>query len=527
MLPTLKANFARLDFDGTTCRLRYTTGWKGLPIGSAIGARNVPVTALAGVRFEPHRGLRPARLRLLLRPGADPLLAAAGDQLRDSDHPYVLHGITDGDLAKRYAAALAAAVASTGLADTPAGGFLLEEPTPPPLEAKGRHGRVQFDGDTVTFVWNGTAPDDRLRQQRRTLPLSAIEAVAYKHPDHGLRGGYLYFQVIGTEQGPNPGRHPDAFPLDPSQAGAPLLVGAAVVAAIERLRATVSARPPTPRRVDGAPLRPPRGSVLDGLDGRAEFDGGTVTVTARAATRRIPLEAIDWVELVESKGADGVGWVRVHLAGAPPDAGPFDPARDQDTVRHADDLAALDFAHRVSTALADRPGLRGTPDTDLLATAGERPDIVEAMGRASRPARGLVHELRALPHRLPGGDRVQELELAVLDGQPGLVARSARRMLFLHGGRPALSLSCRALSATWTPPDDQGLGELVLTTATAEYRLVGVWSPARLAEGLGPDDTPAGTDVATKLRRLAELHAAGLLSEAEFTARKADLLDRL
>src|ERR671923_2518780 len=105
MLPTLKANFSRLDFDGTTCRLRYTTGWKGLPIGGAVGARDVPVTVLSGVDYQPERGLRPARLRLRLRPGADPLLAAAGDQLRDSDHPYVLHGITDGGLARRYAEA--------------------------------------------------------------------------------------------------------------------------------------------------------------------------------------------------------------------------------------------------------------------------------------------------------------------------------------------------------------------------------------------------------------------------------------
>ena len=160
MRATLKAGFARLDFDGTTCVLRYTTGWKGLPVTGAVGRRELPVTALAGVELEPARSFRAAKLRLLPRQGADPLMAAAGDELRDSDHPYVLNGINDGDLAARYAGDIAAAIEATGLAGVPAGGFLLPEPARPPLEAKGRHGRLGFDGDTITFSWGKLAPDE-------------------------------------------------------------------------------------------------------------------------------------------------------------------------------------------------------------------------------------------------------------------------------------------------------------------------------------------------------------------------------
>jgi hypothetical protein len=522
MLPTLKGNFSKLDFDGTTCSLTFSTNWAAGSLGRALGSRTVPVAALAAAVFEPTRGMRVARLRLVLRDGADPLADAAAGRLSDEDDPYVVVGVNDDDLGRRYAAELTGRIDAAGFAGVAATSYLLPEPVAPPLEAKGGEGRIEFDGDTIAFVWGYAAPEARRWQKRRTLPLAAIEGIEFVNPGT-MRGGWLRFRVTGAEPVAKPSRDPDAFQVEPGAAGRPLLVAAAVLAALQRSRSDAGARPVTPRRIDGAPIGPRPPVFLAGLHGHAGFDGAVVTVAARGATRRIPLAAVDWVELVDS-GPGRPGWVRVHLAGAPPDPGTFDPQRDQDTVCHRDDQAALDFAHRVTGAL---DGLERVPDAGLLATRGERPDIAAALGRAGLPARGLVKELRALPDRLPDGDRVEELELAVLDGQPGLLVRSGRRMLLLQGGRPALSLSCRGLRVDWSAPGDDGLGELTLETGTASHRLTGVWAPARLAAGLRPDDTPAVPDPVGTLRRLDELKAAGLLSDDEYRTRRTALLDRL
>jgi hypothetical protein len=47
------------------------------------------------------------------------------------------------------------------------------------------------------------------------------------------------------------------------------------------------------------------------------------------------------------------------------------------------------------------------------------------------------------------------------------------------------------------------------------------------ATGGAPDATPVSSDVPDQIRQLAELRAAGVLTEEEFAAKKAELLSRM
>jgi hypothetical protein len=117
-----------LGFDGATCHLHDTTDrfTRRPGIGSLLGSRTVPVEALAGVRFEPARGLLPARIRLLLRPGADPLLEVNQRGFHDVEHPHVLPlESCQQEPARLMVARLEAAIASTGSRTChPAGSWL-------------------------------------------------------------------------------------------------------------------------------------------------------------------------------------------------------------------------------------------------------------------------------------------------------------------------------------------------------------------------------------------------------------------
>jgi hypothetical protein len=517
MTLTLKSFSGQLTFDGATCRLTYPPGWKSGYLRRVLGERVIPVTALAGVDYRPASAFKNARLRLRLRDGADPLLTVIGNQLT-ADHPDVLDSLPDGALAARAAAEITAAIAATGLFHTPADRPIVAAPKPPPLTAKGTDGRVEFDGETLTFAFE--SPNHDGSRFERRLPITAIEGVQWKQPSWS--DGYLHFRVLGAEPAADPAKHLNTLRLPSATNMDAVLLAAAVLAAAGRARETADAEVsrPTPRRIDGTPLVESRGTILEGIDGRGVLDADAVTIIARAAGRRIPLSAIDWVELVDS-GERGAGWVRVHLLDAPPDEAPFDPARDQDTVRHADDGAALTFTHRVTMALE---GVERAPDPELLRTRGDRPDIVAALRRASRPARGLVNELRALPHRLPDGDQVEELELANLSGQPGLLARTERRVLFLVGGEPVVAVSRRRAETSWGTTDERGLGDIEITAGPASYRLNGVWAPARFTDR---HDRPASSDLVARVRDLAELRDAGLLSDEEFAARRTQLLDQI
>jgi hypothetical protein len=75
-------------FDGDTVRIVPGSD-KGISLlRKTLGEVAVPLTALAGIAFEPGR--RSGRLRLRLRDGADPLLQVTGGKLDDSSDPYRL-----------------------------------------------------------------------------------------------------------------------------------------------------------------------------------------------------------------------------------------------------------------------------------------------------------------------------------------------------------------------------------------------------------------------------------------------------
>src|SRR5215470_10077997 len=75
-------------FDGESVRIVPGRDRGVHKLRQAVGEVTVPLTALAGVAYEPGR--KDGRLRLRLRDGADPFTQAARGQLPDAADPYQL-----------------------------------------------------------------------------------------------------------------------------------------------------------------------------------------------------------------------------------------------------------------------------------------------------------------------------------------------------------------------------------------------------------------------------------------------------
>ncbi|MCO5971603.1 DUF4429 domain-containing protein [Actinoallomurus soli] len=465
---------ARLAFDGRQCRMDYSPssgGW----LRRRLGRIAFPVTALAGVQLTPPGRRRLGRLTLLLRQGADPFYAVAGAMISADDHPFFVEFPPEGEAdAQRLAETLHGAVVSTGLAQSAAGEFMVEAAWPPAVETY--DGTCHFDGRNVRLDWKAGG-------EGRTFPLAALDAVTCVH-GQGRRGDFLWFRAVGERADlvPDPRDGERCLPFASERAEV-LLFAAGVATALRGRQLDLNAPPADgglPHGLSGVGGPGGAGVVLHGLHGRAEFDGARVIVSSQGMTRAIPLAAVDQVELVEANG--GVGHVRVRLAGTAGDRSAPDPSLDVDAVLHNNDPAALEFTLQVTRALQ---GVTRVPDSELLRTAGLRPDVGEALARASGRVRAMARELAALSAALEPGETVREIELAV--GRRVLVFFLTDRHLLSMGpddalgGHTAVPLHMFAdVRATW---DETHEGNLVwIDEEGDEIPFHGIYHPVRFQQ---------------------------------------------
>lgn len=229
-------------FDGDTVRIVPGSDKSVSLLRQTLGEVAVPLTALAGISFEP--GKKSGRLRLRLRNGADPLLQITGGKLEDSSDPYRLTVENDRTGVAEYFVdevrnALLLDQVQTGPVDT----YLLPGPALPITVGAG-DGTATFDGERIRLEWNWKTEESKSSGGARSVALEDVEAVEWL-PSAGLENGYLRFRVTKAGSPPPPKYDPYAVELwgfrkDPLMA----LVGAAVTARMPHPYAPQDALPP-------------------------------------------------------------------------------------------------------------------------------------------------------------------------------------------------------------------------------------------------------------------------------------------
>jgi hypothetical protein len=176
---------AAWEFESDSVLIRFERGIRTPKLFAALGERRIPLEAIAGVTLTPgKRGT--VVLRAVPRPGADPLMEAAADQLREGADPYRLVLPAErGTLAEYYADELRARLTGSG----PAERFLVAAPEVP-LQFKAYDGKASFDGRAVAFRWFWTgASSAKWKAGDQSFPVRALSGVEWRSPE--LFEGYL------------------------------------------------------------------------------------------------------------------------------------------------------------------------------------------------------------------------------------------------------------------------------------------------------------------------------------------------
>ncbi|MCD7439593.1 DUF4429 domain-containing protein [Streptomyces lincolnensis] len=177
---------AAWEFESDSVLIRYERGIRTPKLFQALGERRIPLDALAGVTLTPgRRGT--VVLRAEPRVGADPLMEAAADQLKESCDPYRLVLPADKEtLAEYYADELRARLKQdSGVAER----FLVPAPEVP-LQFKAYDGKASFDGRTVRFRWFWTgASSAKWKAGDQSFAVSELSGVEWRSPE--VLEGYL------------------------------------------------------------------------------------------------------------------------------------------------------------------------------------------------------------------------------------------------------------------------------------------------------------------------------------------------
>ncbi|MEO3801096.1 DUF4429 domain-containing protein [Nonomuraea sp. B1E8] len=212
-----------------------------------LGEVVVPMTAIAGVTYEPGR--KGGHVRLRLRKGADALSDVVAGLLGPPADPYRLAVPKNRAGAGEY---FADEIRDTLLVyQTPSGpcdDYLLPAP-PVPISATAGDGTALFDGERVRLEWTGFASTDKEKAGPQEFPLSDIAGVEWK-PQSGMGYGTLRFRLKGERPAHQP---PQKDPRCVSwgiqrYGGATALVAAAVLAHLPR---DVPELPPPPAPASG------------------------------------------------------------------------------------------------------------------------------------------------------------------------------------------------------------------------------------------------------------------------------------
>jgi hypothetical protein len=237
---------AAWEFESDSVLIRYERGIRTPKLFQALGERRIPLDALAGVTLTPgRRGT--VVLRAEPRAGADPLMEAAADQLKESCDPYRLVLPADKEtLAEYYADELRARLKLDG---EPAERFLVPAPEVP-LQFKAYDGKASFDGRTVRFRWFWTgASTAKWKAGDQSFAVSELSGVEWRSPE--VLEGYL--RLLRGEAAPvQADQDPAAvvFGLGYGPVHESLPFAAAVLAAVRDRSAVpaVSAAAAAPRR---------------------------------------------------------------------------------------------------------------------------------------------------------------------------------------------------------------------------------------------------------------------------------------
>ncbi|WP_030679553.1 DUF4429 domain-containing protein [Streptomyces rimosus] len=175
-----------------------------------LGEICVPLTALAGVAYEPAR--KGGRLRLRLRDGADPLLYVTGGGLPDDANPYQVAVDPDRTgVAEYFADEVRQALLLDQVDTGPADRYLLPGPAVP-LSASGVDGTATFDGEVVRVEWRWNTTESKKQAGARTYTLADLDGVEWR-PAVGLESGYLRFRPKGEVPKAKPEYDPNAIEL--------------------------------------------------------------------------------------------------------------------------------------------------------------------------------------------------------------------------------------------------------------------------------------------------------------------------
>lgn len=221
------------EFDTDAVVIRYERGVRNSKLLQTLGERRIPYAALTGVELVPgKRGT--VVLRALPRPGADPLMEAAGGQLKDSADPYRLVLPADREtLAEYYTDELRVAVSDNDTGE-PADRFLVAAPTGP-QSFKAYDARAAFDGRAVSFRWFWTgASTAKWKAGDQHFPVAGLSGVDWRSPE--LLHGYLRLRPNDdTEHPGDPDQNPAAvvFGLGYGQVHESLPFAASVLAAVQ------------------------------------------------------------------------------------------------------------------------------------------------------------------------------------------------------------------------------------------------------------------------------------------------------
>lgn len=231
----LAGNNAVWEFEPDEVVIRYSRGARGARLLHALGERRVPHAALESVDLVPGRRGHVV-LRAVPRVGADPLIEAAGGQLKDSADPYrLVLPEASGMLAEFYRDELRAKIGGPGEILS---GFLVDAPSPP-LSFKAYDAKALFDGRTVCFRWFWTgASTAKWKAGDQTFPVEELSGVDWRSPE--MLHGYLRLlrRNGGGEQPGEPDQDPAAvvFGLGYGPVHESLPFAAAVLAAIRSVR---------------------------------------------------------------------------------------------------------------------------------------------------------------------------------------------------------------------------------------------------------------------------------------------------
>lgn len=173
-----------------------------------------------------------------------------------------------------------------------------------------------------------------------------------------------------------------------------------------------------------------------------------------------------------------------------------------------------------------------------------RPDIADAVQKMKGAKLGSGREIRKLADHLAPGETVSRVAAGRYGDGQGLLALTDRRLFFLKDGVMSKTSEDfpfgRVSSVGWRSGVMQGT--VTIYAAGVETKITHVFNAdgkalvddARevVAAGAGVPalQTPpaaAGPDVMGQLRQLAELRDAGVVTAAEFDAKKAQLLARM